>query len=136
MELLSGQLKRTIDDLQDLALRNQQLLKENQNLGLKLDRASTDLDLKHRRVEVLEKQMNESERGVKEVHNNANRLSECVTQQLRSLQQGLIERNTYIIALQMKLLATEEEIKESKRTQDELKTQNDSLSAKWQELSR
>lgn len=136
VELLSGQLKRTIDDLQDLALRNQQLLKENHNLGMKLDQASTDLDLKHRRVEVLEKQKNDSERGVLEVHSNANRLSEFVTQQLRVLQQGLFERNTYIIALQMKLLATEEEIKESRRVQDELRVSNEMMSAKWQELSR
>ncbi|KAK3742972.1 hypothetical protein QZH41_008389, partial [Actinostola sp. cb2023] len=136
VELLSGQLKRTIDDLQDLALRNQQLLKENQNLGMKLGQASTDLDLKHRRLEVLEKQMTESERGVLEAHSNANRLNEAVAQQLRTLQQGIFERNTYIIALQMKLLATEEEIKETKKTQEELRSQNEMLSSKWQELSK
>ena len=36
----------------------------------------------------------------------------------------------------MKLLVTEEEIKETRKTQDELKTQNELLSSKWQELSR
>lgn len=136
MEFISGQLKRTIDDLQDLALRNQQLLKENQNLGMKLDQASTDLDLKHRRVEILEKVMNDCEKGVVEAHNNANKLNEAVAQQLRTLQQGIFERNTYIIALQMKLLATEEEIKETKRQYEELKSQHDRLSSKWQNLSR
>lgn len=136
VELLSGQLKRTIDDLQDLALRNQQLLKENQNLGMKLDQASTDLDLKHRRVEALERQKSDSDRGVLEAHTNANRLSECMAQQLRVVQQGLFERNTYIIALQMKLLATEEEIKELKRGKEDLIAKNEILVAKWQELSK
>ncbi|EDO35024.1 predicted protein [Nematostella vectensis] len=118
VEILSGQLKQTISDFHDLAMRYHEVLKENQSLGKHLDQASTDLEAKHRRVGILEKQMIDTEAGVAEAHKNASQLSEAVTVQLRNLQQIICERNTFIIALQMKLLTAEEEAKQMRKVSE------------------
>ncbi|XP_048575769.1 flagellar attachment zone protein 1 isoform X2 [Nematostella vectensis] len=136
LDIMSSQLQRTITDLNDLTLRYQEVLKERRDLENKLDQAESDLEVKHKRVEELERQKSETTTEFLQAYNFANTAKESVVQQLQRLHRDLQERNSYIIALQMKLLSSQERIDSLKGQLAETQAKADGLEQQLSEVTR
>ena len=136
LDIISSHLKRTIQDLQEMTLRYDHVLKDKQELIKNLDKTEMDLEAKNKRVDELERLKSDTNERLMEAHGIAKKAGEGAAHQFSSLQRDVNERNTFIIALQMKLLASQEEIDSLKQQLGETTIHRDELLSKLKEISR
>ena len=108
---MSNHLKRTMSDLQDLTIRYHEVLKEKNVLEKKLSRISSELLEKNRLIEELERRKFDTEAMLMGSYSSAKKVVEGAAQNLQVQNLEMTERTQFIIALQMKLLSTNEEVK-------------------------
>ena len=109
LDIVSNHLKRAVTDLQEMTLRYDQVLKENQRQGKCLSQVTSDLDLRNKRLESLEEEVKEAQEREKQAKCNAEKIEQAVAQQMQDYHQTINDQNVHIIVLQMKLLSSEEE---------------------------
>ena len=119
-----------MQDLQEMTLRYDQVLKENGELTKNLKEAALEVEWKQKRVEELERQRENADKLMLKTQGKVQRAEQGSAHQVNSLNRDLCERNTYIIALQMKLLASQESIENFRAKLAEVTTCRDHLSAK------
>ena len=136
LDILSNHLKRAVLDLQEMTLRYDQLLKENQSLSKRLSRVSGDVDLKSRRLQTTEDQAVKAEELVKEAWNNARKAEEAANIQIKECEKNMNDKHTCLLALLLKLLSSEEEAKQLRTQVEEERRRNEELMCKMQELSQ
>ena len=117
-----------------MTLRYDQVLKNKQELTKDLQETRYDLQGKNNRVELLERQIQEGEAKILEVHTNAQRAQDAFTHQISAERERINENNTFIIALQMRLLDYKEQIDSLEKQKNELSSQNDTLKGKLHEI--
>ena len=135
MDILSNHLKRAVADLQELTLRYDQLLKENQQLSKKLREVNGDLDLNERRLEITEDKAVKAEERAREACNNAAKVEEAANVQKRVYEKATSDSHAYLLALLMKLVSSEEEAKQLRTQVEEGRRKNEELMSKLQYLS-
>ena len=135
MDILSNHLTRAVVDLQDITLRYDQLLKENQQLSKKLRKVTGDLDLNSRRLEITEDKAVKAEERAREACNNAAKAEETANVQKREYEKAMTDRHAYLLALLMKLVSSEEEAKQLRKQVEEGKRRNEELMSKMHQLS-
>ena len=133
---MSNRLNLTTQGLQEMTLRHDQVLKSNQELSKALQETRYELDDKRNRVERLEKQVIELEAKSLEVQTNAQKAQDVFNQQLSTEKERINENNTFIIALQMRLLDYKEQIDGLEKRNSELKSENDCLKGKLNEVCK
>ena len=136
LDIMSSHLKRTIQDLQDMTLRYDQVLKTNHELSKNLQEALFDLQGKSNRLELLEKQIQDGEARLLEAHTSAQRAQDSFGQKISLERERINENNTFIIALQMRLLEYKEQIDGLEKQNSELISQNDCLKGKLSEICK
>ena len=134
LDIMSNHLKRTIQDLQDITLRYDQVVKTNYELSKNLQEAQFQMQSKSSRLELFEKQIQEGEARLLEAQTNAQRTQDSFGQQLSVERERINENNVFIIALQMKLLDYKEQIDGLEKRNSELSSQNDCLKGKLNEI--
>ena len=117
-----------------MTLLYDQVLKNNQELAKDLQETRYNLEGNNNRVELLERQIQEGEAKILEVHTNAQRAQDTFTQQISAERERINENNTFIIALQMRLLDYKEQIDSLEKQKNELSSQNDNLKGKLNEV--
>lgn len=136
MDIMSNHLKRTISDLQDLTIRYDTILKENEVLKKHLSRTSCELQEKDRLIEDLEKRKFDTEALLMESHSSAKKLVDGAALHCQVKNREMVERTHFIIALQMKLLTTKEEVDNLKEKLEETMMKKDELLNRFTEISK
>ena len=135
MDILSNHLTRAVVDVQEITLRYDQLLKENQLLSKKLRKVTSDLDLNSRCLDITEDKAVKAEERAREACNNAAKAEEAANVQKREYEKAMSDRHAYLLALLMKLVSSEEEAKQLRKQVEEGKRRNEELMSKMQQLS-
>ena len=133
---MSNHLKRTTSDLQDMVIRYDEVLKENELLEKKLSRTSSDLLEKNRLIEELEKRYFDTEAMLMESHSSAKKVVEGAAQHCQLQNREMLERTHFIIALQMKLLTTKEEVDSLRDKLEESNKERDDLLNRFTQISK
>lgn len=136
LDIMSNHLKRTISDLQDLTIRYDTILKENEVLKKHLSRTSCELQEKDRLIEDLEKRKFDTEALLMESHSSAKKLVDGAALHCQVKNREMVERTHFIIALQMKLLTTKEEVDNLKEKLEETMMKKDELLNRFTEISK
>ena len=111
-DILSSHLKRVTDDLRDMTLRYNHLLKEDQGLRKALQICNCEKTALANRLEILENALDESEAVASKTYSDA---SFTLLSQYEVMQQDRNGNKNFIIQLQMKLLQSQEEYEKQKR---------------------
>ena len=127
MDLLSDHLRRAVADLQEVTIRYDQLLKENQQLSKKLAKVNGDLDLKSKLLQITEDQVMKAEERAREAWNNAAKVEEAANLQRRESETSTSDRHACLLALLMKLVSSEEEAKQLRKQLEEANRRNEDL---------
>ena len=135
LDILSNHLKRAVTDLQEMTLRYEHVLKENQKLGKQLSQETSDLDLCKKQMQCLEKEMVITQERAREAHNNTEKINEKTAVQMQEYQQVINDQKIHIIVLQMKLLSAEEDIKQLRNQTEKRILKNDKNLSRLKELS-
>ena len=133
---MSNHLKRTMSDLQDMAIRYDEVLKEKDMLEKKLSRTSSDLLEKNRLIEELEKRYFDTEAMLMESHSSAKKVVEGAAQHCQLQNREMLEKTHFIIALQMKLLTTKEEVDNLREKLEETAKEKDQLLNRFTQISK
>ena len=136
LDIMSNHLKRTITDLQDLTIRYDTILKENDALEKRLSRTSSELKDKDRLIEELEKRKFDTEALLMESHSSAKKMVDGAALHCQVRNREMEERTHFIIALQMKLLTTKEEVDNLREKLEETIKQKDQLLNRFTEISK
>jgi len=136
LDILSNHLKRAVLDLQEMTLRYDQLLKENQQLSRKLSTLTGDVDFKSKCLQTTEDQAVKAEERAKEAWNNARKVEEAANIQIKECEKNMNDKHTCLLALLLKLLSSEEEAKQLSTQVEEERRRNEELMCKMQELSQ
>lgn len=136
MDIMSNHLKRITTDLQDLTIRYDTVLKENETLEKQLKRTSFELLEKNRLIDELEKRKFDTEAMLMESHSSAKKMAEGAALQCQVRNREMVERTHFIIALQMKLLTTKEEVDELKKKLEESHQEKDQLLDRFKQISK
>ena len=123
-------------DLQEMTLRYDQVLKENQYLRKRLSEVNGDLDLKTKCLQTTEDQAIKAEVEAKEARNNATELEKAARIKRREYEKAMDGRHVYLLALLMKLLSSEEEAKQLRKQLEEANRREEELMNKQQRLSQ
>ena len=123
-------------DLQEMTLRYDQLLKENQNLSKRLSKVTDDLDLNSKRLQAVEKQAVISEERASKALTSASEIEEAANSQIKRCEKAMSDMQAYHLALMMKLLSSEEEAKQLRKQVEESKGRTEELMCKLKELSQ
>ena len=127
MDILSNYSKILSEKLQDLTLRHDQVLKDNNELRKKLEEALVEQERKQRRIDSLEKQVLDTEDAlVSEAQSSANKTGENLLQRFEVVQREG-RTNQFIIQLQMKLLTAHEENETLQQQLEEVRARGDEL---------
>lgn len=127
VDILSNYSKILTEKLQDLTLRHDQVLKDNNELRKKLEEALMEQERKQRRIDSLEKQVLDTEDAlVSEAQSSANKTGENLLQRFEVVQREG-RTNQFIIQLQMKLLTAHEENETLRQQLDEVRARGDEL---------
>ena len=133
-DILSSRMERAVVDLQEMTLRHEHLLKENQQLSKSFGKMSSDLDLNTKRLQCLEIEAMKAEEWAREACNRAGTIEESANFQIKECEKALNERCAYVVALLMKVLSSEEEAKELRKQVEEGRQRNEELLCKLKEL--
>lgn len=133
---MSNHLKRTMSDLQDLTIRYDEVLKEKAVLEKKLSRTSSDLLEKNRLIEELERRYFDTEAMLMESHSSAKKVVEGAEQHRQVQNREMLERTHFIIALQMKLLSTKEEVDNLREKLDDSNNEKENLLNRFAQISK
>jgi len=136
LDILSNHLKRALEDLQEMTLRHEHLLKENQQLHQKLSETSYDRELDSKRLQYLEREIMKAEEKASEATNNAKAIEETVTFQIKEYEKAMSEWNSYGFALLMKLSSSEEQVEEGRKRNEDLKRKLKELSESFDQVRR
>ena len=123
-------------DLQEMTLRYDQLLKENQNLSKRLSKVSGDLDFLSKRLQAVENQAVISEERARKALTSASEIEEAANSQKKRCEKAMSDRHAYLLALMMKLLSSEEEAKQLRKQVEEGRKRIEELMCKLQEWSQ
>lgn len=127
MDILSNFSRRLSEDLQELTLRYDQKIKENNELRKKLEDALSEQTRMQRKIESLEKHVSDTEEAlISEAHSSASKVSESLLKRFEVVQREG-RTNQFIIQLQMKLLAAHEENETLRQQVEDLKASNNEL---------
>ena len=127
MDILSNFSRRLSEDLQELTLRYDQKIKENNELRKKLEDALSEQTRMQRKIESLEKQVSDTEEAlISEAHSSASKVSESLLKRFEVVQREG-RTNQFIIQLQMKLLAAHEENETLRQQVEDVKASNNEL---------
>ena len=133
MDILSNYSKILTEQLQDLTLHHDQVLKDNHELRKKLEEALLEQDRKQRTIDSLEKQVLDTEDAlVSEARSSANKTGQNLLQRFEVVQREG-RTNQFIIQLQMRLLTAHEENETLRQQMEEARTRGDEL---YQQLSK
>jgi len=136
IDIMSNHLKRTMSDLQDLTIRYDEVLKEKSVLAKKLSRTSSDLLEKNRLIEELERRYFDTEAMLMESHSSAKKVVEGAAQNRQVQNREMLERTHFIIALQMKLLSTKEEVDNLREKLEESNNEKENLLNRFAQISK
>lgn len=121
-DILSGHLKRVTDDLRDMTLRYNNILKENEQLRKATQQSARDKNELANRIDVLEMMLAEAEAVASKTYSDA---SYTLMNQYDTIQKDRNVNKDFIIQLQLKLLQSQEKYEEKTRqvmsNQNELK---------------
>ena len=123
-------------DLQEMTLRYEHLLKENQQLNKSLGKMSTHMDLSSKRLQCLEMEAMKAEERAREACNRAGTIEESANFQIKECEKALNERCAYVVALLMKLLSSEEDAKELRKQVEKGRQRNEELLCKLKRMSQ
>lgn len=127
VDILSNFSKRLSEELQDMTLRYDQVLKDNKELKKKLEDAWSEQARKQRRIEALERQVSDTEEAlVNEAQSSASNAGENLLQRFEVVQREG-RTNQFIIQLQMKLLTAHEENEMLRKQMEDVKASNSEL---------
>ena len=127
VEILSNYVKRLSEELQDLALRHDQVLKDYNELRLKFEDSVSEQARKQRKIEALEKQICDTEEAlVSEARVSASKAGEDLLQRYAVVQREG-RTNQFIIQLQMKLLTAHEENETLRKQMEDARGSNNEL---------
>lgn len=135
MDIMRNHLVRITTDLQDLTIRYDTVLKENETLEKQLKRTSFELLEKNRLIDELEKRKFDTEALLMESHSSAKKMAEGAALQCQVRNREMVERTHFIIALQMKLLTTKEEVDELKKKLEESSQEKNQLLDRFKQIS-
>lgn len=136
MDIMSNHLVRITTDLQDLTIRYDTVLKENEALEKQLKRTSFELLEKNRLIDELEKRKFDTEALLMESHSSAKKMAEGAALQCQVRNREMVERTHFIIALQMKLLTAKEEVDELKKKLEEGNEEKNMLLDRFKQISK
>ncbi|KAL9956263.1 hypothetical protein ACROYT_G037718 [Oculina patagonica] len=127
VDILSNYSKILTEKLQDLTLRHDQVLKDNNELRKKLEDTLLEQERKQRRIDSLEKQVLDTEDALaSEAQSSANKTGENLMQRFEVVQREG-RTNQFIIQLQMRLLTAHEENENLRQQLDEVRARGDEL---------
>lgn len=135
LDIMRNHLVRITTDLQDLTIRYDTVLKENETLEKQLKRTSFELLEKNRLIDELEKRKFDTEALLMESHSSAKKMAEGAALQCQVRNREMVERTHFIIALQMKLLTTKEEVDELKKKLEESSQEKNQLLDRFKQIS-
>ena len=130
LDINGNHLNSTGTAQQEMTLRDDHLLKENQQLNQSLSKMSCDLHL-----QCLEREAMNARGKAREVCNNARTIQQTANSQIKECEETMDERNALAVALLMKLLSLEEEAKEMRKQAEEGRKKCEELLCKVQELN-
>ncbi|XP_068761721.1 caspase recruitment domain-containing protein 9-like [Montipora capricornis] len=136
VDIMSNHLKRTMSDLQDLTIRYDEVLKEKAVLEKRLSRTSKELFEKNQLIDELEKRYFDTEAMLMESHSSAKKVVEGAAQHQQEQNREMLERTHFIIALQMKLLSTKEEVDKLKEKLEESNNEKENLLNRFSQISK
>jgi len=136
LDIMSNHLVRITTDLQDLTIRYDTVLKENEALEKQLKRTSFELLEKNRLIDELEKRKFDTEALLMESHSSAKKMAEGAALQCQVRNREMVERTHFIIALQMKLLTAKEEVDELKKKLEEGNEEKNMLLDRFKQISK
>lgn len=133
---MSNHLKRTTADLQDMAIRYDTVLKENDALEKHLSKTASDLLEKNRLIEELERRKFDTEALLMESHSSAKKVADGAALHCQVQNREMVERTHFIIALQMKLLTTKEEVDNLREKLEDSHLQKDQILDRFTQISK
>lgn len=133
---MSNHLKRITTDLQDLTIRYDTVLKENDVLEKQLSKTSCELLEKNRLIEELERRKFDTEALLMESHSSAKKMAEGAAFHCQVKDREMVERTHFIIALQMKLLTAKEEVDNLKEKLEDSIQQKNQLLDRFTQISK
>lgn len=136
LDIMSNHLKRTMSDLQDLTIRYDEVLREKSVLEKKLSRTSRELWEKNQLIDELEKRYFDTKAMMMESHSSAKKVVEGAAQHQQEQNREMLERTHFIIALQMKLLSTKEEVDILKEKLEESNSEKENLLNRFSQISK
>lgn len=129
-------MKRTMSDLQDLTIRYDEVLREKSVLEKKLSKTSRELWEKDQLIDELEKRYFDTKAMMMESHSSAKKVVEGAAQHQQEQNREMLERTHFIIALQMKLLSTKEEVDKLKEKLEESNSEKENLLNRFSQISK
>lgn len=136
LDIMSNHLKRTMADLQDMTIRYDEVLKQKEQMEKKLSRTSCDLLEKNRLIDELERRYFDTEAMLMESHSSAKKVVEGAAQHCQLQDREMLERTHFIIALQMKLLTTKEEVDTLREKLEESNKEREDLRNRFAQISK
>ena len=119
-------------DLQEMTLRYDQLLKENQQLSKRLSKITGELDLKSTLLQTTQDQTVKADERAREAWNKTRQIEKGANFQTKEYEKAISERNAYFLALLME----SKEAKQLRKQVEEERQRNEELMSKLQELSQ
>ena len=127
MDILGNHLKRAVGDLQEMTLRYDQLLKENQQQSKVLSKVTADRELDFKRVQTMEDQLRKAVERAEEAQNTAQKFEEDASVQRKEFEKAMGGWFLGLVAVLMKLVTSEEEAKQLKKKLEEERKRNEEL---------
>ena len=136
LDIMSNHLVRITADLQDLTIRYDTVLKENEALKKQLKRTSFELLEKNRLIDELGKQKFNTEALLMESHSSPKKMAEGAALQCQVPNREMADKTQLIMALQLKLLTTKEEVDELKKKLEGSNQEKTQLLGRFKQISK
>ncbi|XP_073246737.1 uncharacterized protein [Porites lutea] len=127
MDILGNHLRRAVGDLQEMTLRYDQLLKENQQQSKVLCKVTADRELDFKRLQTMEDQLRKTVERAEEAQNTAQKFEEDASVQRKEFENAMGGWFLGLVAVLMKLVTSEEEAKQLKKKLEEERKRNEEL---------
>ena len=127
MDILGNHLKRAVGDLQEMTLRFDQLLKENQQQSKVLSKVTANRDLGFKRLQTMEDQLTKAVERERKAQNTAEKFEEDASVQRKKFEKAMGGWFIGLVAVLMKLLTSEEEANQLKKKLEEERKRNEEL---------
>ena len=132
LDILSSHLKRAVADLQEMTLRYDQLLKENQRLSKSLSEVTRDRDLKFKHLQTAEDQVVRADERAREAWHNAGIMEKTANFQKTGYEKAISDKYACLLAM----MSSVEETKQLRKQVEEERRRNEELLCKLQGLSQ